>query len=80
MLDKKLRTRFSNLGFRLRRDGNYRKRIVLDSDESIHDTALEIMKIFRKIYKVDKQTWYQFDDLIDDYQLDDEEEWIFHFL
>jgi hypothetical protein len=64
-LDKKLIVKFTKLGFIWRQRENYRKKIVLDSDDAVNDTALEIMKIFEKIYKVDKQTCYLFEDQID---------------
>lgn len=63
-LDKRLETDFKSLGFRLAKKGNYQKKILLDSDAAINETAFEIMKIFQDIYKIYEEPGFEFDDQI----------------
>jgi hypothetical protein len=63
-VDKKLKSRFSALGFTLKNQENYAKNIFLNSEVDINNTASEIVKIFEEIYQIDKQSAYDFDDQI----------------
>lgn len=64
-IDKKVKSKFVALGFTLEKDENYSKNILLNSENDINNTALEIVEIFEEIYKVGEQSVYDFDDEID---------------
>jgi hypothetical protein len=64
-IDKKLKSKFVALGFGLEKDENYSKNILLNSDNDVNNTALEIAEIFEEIYKVDEQSQYDIDDQIE---------------
>lgn len=63
-IDKRFEAEFKALGFRLAKKGNYQKKILLDSDAAINETAFEIMKIFQDIYKIYEEHGFKFDDQI----------------
>ena len=65
-LDKGLKKKFNSLGFKMNGNENYTKKIMLYSDDAVNKTAIEIMKIFKMIYKAGKESVYEFDDQINE--------------
>ncbi len=66
-LNNTLDNNFLSLGFQIRKNHNYAKKILLYSDDAVNKTALEIMHIFEKIYGIDKGSIFKFKDLINEY-------------
>ena len=63
-LRKTLDKNFRSLGFQVRKDQNYAKKILLYSDDDVNKTAAEIMDIFIMHYGIDDDSIFEFKDLI----------------